>query len=275
MMSRLSSTFDRLRLQIRPKLVTYVTAGDPDLDRSGEILVALETAGASVIEIGVPFSDPVADGPVIQRAAERSLAAGTTLGAVIDLVAQVRPRLSAPLVLFSYANPIFRLGIERFAEIAAKAGVDGVLVLDLPIEEAGEARAALARAGIDVIFLISPTTSTERIQEAAALGSGFLYAISRLGVTGARASLPPGSRDLVGRIRAESQLPVALGFGISHPDQVREVCRSADAAVVGSSIVSVIAEAGNEPDLEERVRGHVRWLLGEGTDRGATAGEES
>ena len=218
-----------------------------------------------MLEIGVPFSEPVADGPVIQRSVERALSSGTTLGAVIDLVARVRPRLSAPLVLFSYANPIFRFGFERFATTAAQAGVDGVLVLDLPIEEAEEVRTSLACAGIDMVFLLAPTTSPERIRKTAALGSGFLYAISRLGVTGARASLPPGARDLVGRIRAESRLPVALGFGISHPEQVREAGRLADAAVVGSSLVSVIAEAGDGPELEAEVRRHVRWLLGEGT----------
>lgn len=265
-MSRLSATFDRLRRQGRYGLVTFITAGDPDLERSGEILAALEAAGASVLEIGVPFSEPVADGPVIQRSVERALAKGTTLLAVIDLLARIRPRLSAPLVLFSYANPIFRLGVERFAEAAAQAGVDGVLVLDLPIEEAEEVRASLARVGIDMIFLLAPTTSPERIRKTAALGSGFLYAISRVGVTGARASLPPGARDLVDRIRAESQLPVALGFGISHPDQVREAGRLADAAVVGSGLVSVITAAGDGSELEADVRRHVRWLLGQGTD---------
>jgi tryptophan synthase alpha chain len=265
-MSRLKATFDRLRQQGRSGLVTYITAGDPSVERSGEILVALEAAGASVLEIGVPFSEPVADGPVIQRSVERALASGTTLGAVIDLVARVRPRLDAPLVLFSYANPIFRLGVERFAETAVQAGVDGVLVLDLPIEEAEEVHASLARGGIDMIFLLAPTTSPERIRKTAALGTGFLYAISRLGVTGARASLPSGARDLVGRIRAESRLPVALGFGISHPEQVREACQLADAAVVGSSLVSVIAGAGDGPELESDVRRHVQWLLGEGID---------
>ena len=259
-MSRLTPTFDRLRRQGRAGLVTYVTAGDPDLERTGEILVALENAGTSVLEIGVPFSEPVADGPVIQRSVERALSSGTTLSAVLDLIARVRPRLSAPLVLFSYTNPIVRLGIGRFAEIAAQAGVDGVLVLDLPIEEADEVRQPLTDAGIDMVFLLSPTTSPERIRRTAALGSGFLYAISRLGVTGARASLAPGARELVERIRAESRLPVALGFGISKPEHVREVGRWADAAVVGSGLVNVIAEAGAAPDLEARVEEYVRWL---------------
>ena len=259
-MSRLTTTFDRLRQQRRFGLVTYVTAGDPDLGRTGEILVALEDAGASVLEIGVPFSEPVADGPVIQRSVERALSSGTTLSAVLDLIARVRPRLSAPLVLFSYANPIVRLGIGRFAEIAAQAGVDGVLVLDLPIEEADEVRQPLTDAGIDMVFLLSPTTSPERIRRTAALGSGFLYAISRLGVTGARAALAPGARELLERIRAESRLPVALGFGISRPEHVREVGQWADAAVVGSALVSVIAEAGASEDLNRRVEEYVRWL---------------
>jgi tryptophan synthase alpha chain len=266
MTSRLADTFACLRAKNRAGLVTYTTAGDPGLEKSAEILLSLEAAGASVLEIGVPFSDPVADGPVIQRAAERALAAGTTLTATLALVANLRPRVRVPLVLFSYANPIFRLGIGRFARLAADAGVDGVLVLDLPVEEAGEFRDRMDENAIDTIFLLSPTTSDERIRKAAATGSGFLYAISRLGVTGARAALHDGAPALVGRIRAHSNLPVALGFGISHPDQVREAGRFADAAVVGSSLVSVIAEAGARPDLVERVQQHVRWLLGGDSD---------
>jgi len=265
MKSRLADAFADLRRENRIGLVTYTTAGDPDLERSAEILLSLQAAGASVLEVGVPFSDPVADGPVIQRAAERALAAGTTLTRVLALIADLRPRLHVPVVLFSYANPIFRLGTNRFAKLAADAGVDGVLVLDLPVEESGEFGDLMDLAGIDTIFLLSPTTSDERIRRAVAMGSGFLYAISRLGVTGARASLPDGAGALVQRIRVHSHLPIALGFGISHPDHVREAGRWADAAVVGSSLVSVIAEAGRRPDLVERVQQHVRWLLGEGS----------
>jgi tryptophan synthase alpha chain len=269
MNSRLADTFGRLRRENRAGLVTYTTAGDPDLDRSAEILLSLEAAGASVLEIGVPFSDPVADGPVIQRAAERALAAGATLTRVLALVAGLRPRLSVPLVLFSYANPIFRLGADRFARLAADAGVDGVLVLDLPIEEADEFRNLMEQSGIDTIFLLSPTTSDARIGKTAGMGSGFLYAISRLGVTGARQTLGSEAESLVGRIRAHTSLPIALGFGISHPDHVREACRWADAAVVGSSLVKVIEEAGGRPDLVERAQQHVRWLL-----EGAVCGQE-
>src|SRR5262245_51375900 len=259
-MSRIAETFTNLRRDGRTGLVTYTTAGDPDLTRSADILKALDRAGADVLEVGVPFSDPLADGPVIQRATERALAAGTTLRGVLDLVADVRPTIAAPVVIFSYANPILRMGSERFAARAREAGVDGVLMLDLPIEEADAFHAMLARHDIDTIFLLSPTTTDARIRKAAALGSGFLYAISRLGVTGARDTLARGAREMVERIRSVSPLPVALGFGISKPEHVREVGRSADAAVVGSAVVNVIAEAGARPDLATRVGEYVRWL---------------
>jgi tryptophan synthase alpha chain len=257
---RLGRTFEALRAQHAPGLVTYVTAGDPDLDRTAGILAALDRAGADVLEVGVPFSDPLADGPVIQRATERALASGTTLARVLEMLGRTRDAVRAPIVLFSYANPILRLGAERFADRARDVGVDGVLVLDLPIEEADDFRAMLAARGIDTILLLSPTTTDQRLRKAAALGSGFLYAISRLGVTGARDAIAAGAQDIVRRIRAVSSLPVALGFGISKPEHVREVARWADAAVVGSALVSVIAEAGASDDLISRVEEYVRWL---------------
>jgi len=260
-MSRLAETFSRIKAEGKgPGLVTYVTAGDPDLHRTGGILRALDRSGADVLEVGVPFSDPLADGPVIQRATERALAAGTTLQGVLDLLGGLRDELRAPIVIFSYANPILRLGAERFADRAREAGVDGVLVLDLPIEEADEFRSLLASRGIDTILLLSPTTTDERLRRAATLGSGFLYAISRLGVTGARDAVADGAEEMVRRIRAASPLPVALGFGISKPEHVREVGRWADAAVVGSALVNVIAEAGASDDLNTRVEEYVRWL---------------
>jgi len=258
--TRLESTFARLREAHSPGLVTYITAGDPDLDRTAGILRALDRAGADVLEVGVPFSDPLADGPVIQRATERALAAGTTLSGVLELLRSIRGDIAAPVVIFSYANPILRLGAEQFADRARAAGVDGVLVLDLPIEEADEFRTMLTRRGIDTILLLSPTTTDDRLRRAAALGSGFLYAISRLGVTGARDALAAGARDMVGRIRKVSDLPVALGFGISKPDHVREVGQWADAAVVGSALVDVIAREGASRDLNTRVEEYVRWL---------------
>jgi tryptophan synthase alpha chain len=242
--------------------VTYTTAGDPDLDRSAGILEALERGGADVLEVGVPFSDPLADGPVIQRATERALAAGGNLGAALRMIEELRSRVTAPIVLFSYANPIVKMGIDLFARRAAAAGVDGVLALDLPIEEAGEFRETLAAAGLDTIFLLSPTTTDARIGRAAALGRGFLYGISRLGVTGARSTVAQGADVLVRRIRAQTDLPIAVGFGISRPEHVAEVTQYADAAVVGSSLVSLIAEAGARPDLFQRVEDYVRWLKG-------------
>jgi len=259
-MSRLQTTFARLKAEGRAGLVTYVTAGDPTLAQSAAVLRALDRGGADVLEVGVPFSEPLADGPVIQRATERALAAGATLAGVLDMVASVRDAVAAPIVIFSYANPILRMGTEVFAERARAAGVDGVLVLDLPIEEAEEFRGLMATRGIDLIFLMSPTTSPDRMRRAGELGSGFLYAISRLGVTGVRDTLADGAEGIVARIRAVTSLPIALGFGISKPEHVREVGRWADAAVVGSALVQVIADTGDVPALAERVEEYVRWL---------------
>lgn len=271
-MSRLTPAFDRLRAERRVGLVTYTTVGDPDVPRSGDVLLALDRAGADVLEVGIPFSDPLADGPVIQRATERALAAGATLRAALDLIGALRPRIAAPIVVFSYANPLVRMGVDTFARRAAAAGVDGVLALDLPIEEADTFRATLAAEGLDTIFLLSPTTSDARIQKAADLGRGFLYGISRLGVTGARDQVASGAEALVRRIRARTSLPVALGFGISSPAQVAEVGSYADAAVVGSALVSVIAEHGRQPDLAGKVEEYVRWLKGSDSRRLETAG---
>ncbi len=261
-MSRIADTFARIRSEARPGLVTYTTAGDPDLACSAEILKALDRAGADVLEVGVPFSDPLADGPVIQRATERALAAGGSLRSTLAMIAGIRSQLEAPIVVFSYANPMMRLGLDQFAPRAADAGVDGVLALDLPIEEAGGFRETLARVGIDLIFLLSPTTTDARIQKAAELGSGFLYGISRLGVTGAREQVASGAEAMVRRIRRHTTMPIALGFGISRPEHVAEVGGYADAAVVGSALVSVIAEAGGTPELIPRVEQYVRWLRG-------------
>ena len=259
-MSRIADAFARLKRDARPGLVTYVTAGDPDLGRSADILKALDRAGADVLEVGVPFSDPLADGPVIQRATERALAAGGSLRATLALVDGVRKDVVAPIVVFSYANPLMRMGLDAFARRAADVGVDGVLALDLPIEEAGEFRAVLASHGLDTIFLLSPTTTEARIRKAAELGRGFLYGISRLGVTGARDRVAPGAEALVRRIRQHTELPVALGFGISRPEHVAEVGAYADAAVVGSALVSLIADSAATPALVERVEQYVRSL---------------
>ena len=263
-MSRLANVFGDLKRTGRGGLVTYLTAGDPDADRSAALLVAVARAGADVLEIGVPFSDPLADGPVIQRATERALSAGTTLRGVLAMIEGVRASITAPIVVFSYANPLLRMGEAAFARQAANAGVDGVLALDLPIEEAGGFRETLRSAGLDTIFLLSPTTTDARIRRAGELGSGFLYGISRLGVTGARDQVAGGAEALVTRVRAHTALPIALGFGISRPEHVAQVCAYADAAVVGSALVSVVAESGRSPELIERVEEYVRWLKGAG-----------
>jgi len=262
-MSRLTATFEQLKNGAGPGLVTYVTAGDPDLARSRDVLLALARGGADVIEVGVPFSDPIADGPAIQRASERALAAGSHLGASLDLVALVRSSIDVPLVLFTYVNPVMRLGVDAFVRRAAEAGVDGVLLLDLPIEEAEPVRRALDAHGIAQIFLVSPTTTDVRLREAARLGRGFLYAISRLGVTGTRDAVAASARPLVDRIRTLTTLPVALGFGVSRPEHVAQIAGFADAAVVGSAIVEQIASAaerGENPAAA--VEGFVRWLKG-------------
>jgi tryptophan synthase alpha chain len=257
---RIDDRFTQLRRAGRTGLVTYVTAGDPDLQRSAEIIKRLDQVGVDVLEIGVPFSDPLADGPVIQRATERALAAGVTLARVLDMLNTVRPSIAAPIVIFSYANPILRMGLDRFVTGAKAAGIDGVLTLDMPPEEGELFRDAFTGAGIDTIFLLSPTTTAERIRRAASLGSGFLYGISRLGVTGMRESVDRSARELATRVKAETTMPLALGFGISRPEHVRSIGQFAEAAVVGSALVNVIAEHGRAPGLLDEVERYVRWL---------------
>jgi tryptophan synthase alpha chain len=262
-MTRLESTFDRLRNERRGGLVAYVTAGDPDRQRSARVLRGIARGGADVIEVGVPFSDPLADGPVIQRASERALASGMTLRGSLDLVREFREAHDTPVVLFTYANPVVRMDPEVFAAEAASAGVDGILLLDYPVEEAAPLRGPLVAAGLDPIFLVSPTTTDARIRKSAELGRGFLYLISRLGVTGTRDALASDLAPLVSRVRAHSPLPVAVGFGISSPAQVSEACRHADAAVVGSALVREVASHGADGGLEDRVVSYVEWLKSE------------
>jgi tryptophan synthase alpha chain len=256
----MADTFARVREAGRGGLVTYLTAGDPDRDRSAALLRAVAEGGADVLEVGVPFSDPLADGPAIQRATERALAGGMTLGGTLDLIRSVRQHLTAPIVLFTYANPVLRMGVDTFATRAADAGVDGVLILDYPLEEAGQMREAILAAGMDPIFLISPTTTDARIRRSAELGRGFLYLISRLGVTGVRDQVAADATALTARVRACTDMPTALGFGIATPDHVAQACRSADAAVVGSALVNFVAEHAGAADLCPRTSEYVRWL---------------
>jgi len=262
-MSRLTDTFARLRQNGHGGLVAYVTAGDPDAQRSEAILDAVARGGADVIEVGVPFSDPLADGPVIQRASERALAAGMTLRGALELVRGFRARHATPIVLFTYANPVVRMDANTFAAEARDAGVDGVLILDYPVEEAEPLRQPLVTAGLDPIFLISPTTTDERIERSDQLGAGFLYVISRLGVTGTRETLAGDVAPLLARVRAHARLPVAVGFGISRPEHVAEACRHADAAVVGSALVQEIAAHAGSDGLPQHVTEYVGWLKSE------------
>lgn len=223
-----------------PSLVAYVTCGDPDLDTTREIIFAALDAGASVIELGVPFSDPVADGPVIQRASQRALRNGTNLSQVIQLASDIRKRSDAGLIIFSYLNPIVRFGLSDFASALINAGVDGALITDLPVEESHNYLDEMQRQKLSTIFLAAPTSTDARLKQIANHSTGFVYAVSRTGVTGARQQLPEDARNLVQRIRKYTKLPVAVGFGISTAEQFRSVGKFAEGAVVGSAIVELI-----------------------------------
>jgi len=251
--SRLNDAFRDAKREKRAAFVPYVTAGDPSLERSVEIVRALARAGADVIELGVPFSDPIADGPTNQRAAERALAAGTTLSGVLAAVEVVRQDLEVPIVLFTYANPVLRYGIEAFAEDASTAGVDGVLFTDVPAEEMAPFENHIGAAGLDLIMLVTPTSTRQRMKAAARFGGGFLYLVSRSGVTGVRQDLDAGLADNIRMARKVSRLPVAVGFGISTPEQVARVAEKADGVVVGSALVSRIGAMGDCDELIDEV----------------------
>jgi tryptophan synthase alpha chain len=241
--TRISKRFASLRESGELGIVAYITAGDPTLSATYTFVLALAEAGADVIELGIPFSDPLADGPTIQRASERALKLGTTLAQVIDLVREIRKSSEVPIVLFSYYNPVLQMGLERFAAAAATVGADGVLITDLTPEESDDYRAILAAHHLDTIFLGAPTSTDERLAKIAAASSGFLYLISRTGVTGAKDALPDDLPSLLRRARKVTQLPIAVGFGISLPGHVSVLGGLADAAVVGSALVSEIEKA--------------------------------
>jgi tryptophan synthase alpha chain len=252
---RIGASFARRRARGRAAFIPFLTVGDPSPDRTVEAALELERAGADVLELGVPFSDPLADGPVIQRSSERALQRGVTLEAVLGLVRRIRERSELPLLLFSYYNPLLQRGLERLAGEAAAAGVDGVLVTDLPPEEADNWLAAARGAGLDTVFLAAPTSPPERLRRVAGASRGFVYAISRTGVTGERRTLSDEAAPLVERLRGLTDVPVALGFGLSTPEQVAEAAKVADGVVVGSALVRFLEEQP-EGDLGEQVR----WL---------------
>jgi tryptophan synthase alpha chain len=270
--ARISKRFAELRATGELGIVSYITAGDPTLDATLEFVLALAEAGADVVELGVPFSDPLADGPTIQRASERALRSGTTLAGVLQLVRRIRQSSQVPLVLFSYYNPILQMGLEKFASAAAQDGADGVLATDLTPEESDDYRRILHAHHLDTIFLAAPTSSDERLKIISAASSGFLYLISRTGVTGAKDSLPDDLPALLRRARQFTQLPIAVGFGISLPGHVSVLGGLADAAVVGSALVSEIEKASS-PDAAAIALGDRMQKLKEVARRGLSRRE--
>jgi tryptophan synthase alpha chain len=258
-MNRIKAKFDEIKREGRKGFIPFVTAGDPDLDTSLEIVLRLAERGADVIELGVPFSDPMADGPTIQRSSDRALAGGTSFSDVLDLAAKIRERTDIPLVLFTYFNPFLRFGIEEFCR--ADCGIDGVLLTDVIEDEADVISRQLGDHAIDLISLVAPTTTDQRIENICAGARGFIYAVSRAGVTGAQRETSSEAEALVARVRQFTELPVAVGFGISTAEQIADVWRYADAAVVGSAIVSEIEHAASAGDAVRRVEKFVGRLL--------------
>lgn len=243
-MSRIAEAFRALQVNNKKGFIPFITAGDPDLATTRDLIIELANAGATLIELGIPFSDPMADGPVIQRASERALRHNFGVAEVLQLVSDARHQTDVPIILFSYFNPLLQFGIENLANQAKAAGIDGVLVTDLIPEEAGELAATMRRHDLDLIFLVAPTSTDERLRLIAERASGFIYAVSRAGVTGAREEMSAEAEKLVNRVRRFSDLPVGVGFGISKPEHVADVWRYADAVVVGSAIVKLAEDSG-------------------------------
>ena len=264
-MTRIEKRFAQLKAEGRKGFIPYITAGDPNLDITLQLVLALEKAGADVIELGVPFSDPIADGPVIQRATERALHNGITLHKVLALGENIRRKSEIPLVLFSYFNPLLNYGLEKLAGDAAKAGFDGVLASDLTVEESGAYVKTMRGAGLNTVFLVAPTSSPERMKKIAETSNGFLYAVSRTGVTGEQRELAGDLKEFLRTLRPHTESPIAVGFGISRPEHVRAVWQEADAAIVGSSIVKEIEQRIGSADLVESVGKFAAWLRGSGS----------
>jgi tryptophan synthase alpha chain len=262
-MSRLANKFNELKERDRIALVSYITAGDPSPELTTDLVLKLEEGGADIIELGVPFSDPMADGPVIQLASERALKKGMNLKKVLETVSNIRKKSEIPIIIFGYYNPYYKYGLERFAKDAAKAGADAVLAVDLPPEEAGEFKVHTDKAGLDFIFLLAPTSTSDRISLVAKNASGFVYLVSVTGITGVRPDMDYSLEDLMGEIKRATRLPVGVGFGISSPDQVRRIARYADAVIVGSAIVRIIEKYGErKKELFDELSGFVSGLSG-------------
>lgn len=265
--TRIELSFTALKRDGRKGFIPYITAGDPSLEATEQMILELERSGADIIELGVPFSDPMADGPVIQRASERALANHVSVRDCLDLVRRVRKHSEVPIVLFSYLNPLLSIGLDRLGNELKSAGVDGVLGTDLVPEEADQFRAAMREADIDLIFLVAPTSTDDRIKLVCEASTGFVYAVSRTGVTGVRQSLSEAAGDLVHRVRRFTDLPIAVGFGISTNEHVDEVWQHADAAVVGSRIVAEIENNALDPSLVDKVGALARWFVSSRTVR--------
>jgi tryptophan synthase alpha chain len=259
-MSRIGQLFERLKRENRKGLIAYLTAGDPSPDRTPALVEALVRGGADLIELGVPFSDPIADGPVIQRAGERALRAGTTLREVLDIAAEIRSTSDVPLLLFTYLNPVMRYGLDALAKDAEQCGIDGCLLTDASVEEAHEYVGAMHRHGLDTVFLAAPTSTTRRLELVARYSTGFVYLVSRTGVTGVRETLSSQVAPLIDAVRAVTDLPLAVGFGISKPEHVAELGRQVEAVVVGSAIVRMIEENRENASLEMKLEAFVREL---------------
>lgn len=260
MSERISATFAALKNRGEAALIPFVTAGDPSLEQSEELILALAEAGADIIELGMPFSDPMADGPTIQASSLRALEQGMTLQKVLELVARVRQKIATPIVLMGYFNPIFRYGVKRFAHAAAEAGVDALLLVDLPPEQADEVRQPMQEVGLSRITLLAPTTPDDRMAQLAAQGEGFLYYVSMTGVTGTAQVDPAEIEAAVKRLRSQSPVPVAVGFGVSTPADAEAIARFADAVVVGSALVKVIEHHLGQESLLPQVRQFVGGL---------------
>jgi tryptophan synthase alpha chain len=261
-MTRIGRLFDCLKRDGRKGLIAYLTAGDPSPERTPALVEALVRGGADLIELGVPFSDPIADGPVIQRAGERALKAGTTLAGVLDIAGQIRQRSEVPLLLFTYLNPVVRYGLERLAADAAACGIDGCLLIDASVEEAHDYVEAMHRHGLDTVFLAAPTSTRRRLELVARYSTGFVYLVSRAGVTGERESLSASVAPLVRAVREVTDLPLAVGFGISRPEHVAELGRQVEAVVVGSAFVRLIERNSGNPLLEQELESFTRELKG-------------
>ena len=259
-MTRIGRLFDCLKRDGRKGLIAYLTAGDPAPDRTADLVEALVRGGADLIELGVPFSDPIADGPVIQRAGERALTAGTTLGSVLDIAAEIRRRSEVPLLLFTYLNPVLRYGLERLAADAARQGIDGCLLTDASVDEAQDYAAAMHRHGLDTVFLAAPTSTPRRLELVARYSTGFIYLVSRTGVTGEREQLSDSVAPMVRAVRAVTDLPLAVGFGISRPEHVAELARQVEAVVVGSAFVRLIERHAGNSSLEIQLERFTREL---------------